>query len=203
MALRSSLAKLFSSEQKKSGQPTTSDTVATAPPIASSSSSHKAAYGLRVLKEPVTQEGQLITEYTKRVQYAKVITNFAESSIVFVHGLTGNRESTWTCNKTLWPETLLPTKLPGARILTFGFDADVVNFWSPAGQNRIGHHAQSLAESLANQRDVTETVSCLDGCDEVSADRIQSTRPILFVAHSLGGLICENVSRFFFLLSCS
>ena len=94
----------------------------------------------------------------------KGIPNFAALSIVFVHGLTGDRESTWTCNNILWPETLLPNKLPKARIMTFGFDADVVNFWLPAGQNRIGNHAQSLAQSLANLRDTTETVSRIDGC---------------------------------------
>lgn len=41
--------------------------------------------------------------------------------------------------------------------------ADVVNFWLPAGQNRIGNHAQNLAQSLANLRDRTETVSCIMG----------------------------------------
>lgn len=99
------------------------------------------------------------------LDHTKVISNCAALSIVFVHGLTGNRENTWTCNHTLWPETLLPKELPKARILTFGFDADVVNFWSPAGQNRIGNHAQNLAQSLANLRDRTETVSCVDECD--------------------------------------
>ena len=75
-----------------------------------------------------------------------------------MHGLTGNRESTWTGGKTFWPETLLPAELPQARIMTFGYDADVVKFWSSAGQNRIGNHAQNLTHALANLRDKTDTV---------------------------------------------
>lgn len=38
--------------------------------------------------------------------------------ICFVHGLTGDRESTWTTNGLCWPKTLLPPKLKKARILT-------------------------------------------------------------------------------------
>ena len=55
-------------------------------------------------------------------------------SIVFIHGLTGDRESTWTVKGAAagWPESLLPNDLPQARIILYGYDADVVNFWSMA-----------------------------------------------------------------------
>lgn len=110
--------------------------------------------------------------------------------------MTGTREETWTYNGNLWPETLLPKEIPTARILTFGYDADVVNFWLPAGQNRIGNHAQNLAQSLANLRDKTDTVSFTSeggGFYVAFTDTCQTSRPIFFVAHSLGGLVCENV----------
>ena len=130
-----------------------------------------------------------------------MVPNYALFSIVFVHGLTGNRENTWTCNSTLWPETLLPQEIPEARILAFGYDADVVNFWLPAGQNRIGNHAQNLAQSLANLRDRTETVSYVNMCGGAFTDGRQPSRPIFFVAQSLGGLVCENVSILLLYLS--
>jgi hypothetical protein len=83
------------------------------------------------------------------------------NSIVFVHGLTGSRLSTWTSKetKTLWPKTLLSNDIPNARILTLGYDADVVNAWAPASQNRVSEHANDLNNSLCDLRDATKTVS--------------------------------------------
>jgi protein SERAC1 len=97
------------------------------------------------------------------------------SSIVFVHGLTGNREKTWTHrNGTFWPGSLLSEDFPRARIMTFGYDADVVRFWTIASSNRLDDHGKSLAYVLLDQR----------GRD--------GQRPIIFIAHSLGGLVCEE-----------
>jgi hypothetical protein len=46
----------------------------------------------------------------------------ATVDICFAHGLTGDRESTWTADGQFvpWPKTLLPPKLSRARILTYG-----------------------------------------------------------------------------------
>jgi len=96
-------------------------------------------------------------------------------SIVFVHGLTGNREKTWTHrNSTFWPGALLSQDIPRARIMTFGYDADVVRFWTIASSNRLDDYGKSLAYALLDQR--------------AQVDR----RPIVFIAHSLGGLVCEE-----------
>ncbi|KAL2056045.1 hypothetical protein ABVK25_003687 [Lepraria finkii] len=102
----------------------------------------------------------------------------AAIDIVFIHGLTGGRESTWTAKgaATCWPELLLPNDLPEARIIIYGYDADVVNFWSMASQNTVGDHGQKFVTSLANLRDSTDT----------------STRPLVFVAHSMGGIVCQD-----------
>ena len=82
------------------------------------------------------------------------------TSIVFVHGLTGDRESTWTAKgaASAWPESLLLNDLPQARIIMYGYDADVVNFWSMASQNTIGDHSQKFLTSLANLRESTNSV---------------------------------------------
>ncbi|GFF56469.1 hypothetical protein IFM51744_08909 [Aspergillus udagawae] len=95
--------------------------------------------------------------------------------IVFVHGLTGNCEKTWTHqNGTLWPRDLLGPDFPTARILTFGYDADVVKIWGPASSNQICDNGKTLAFALLDCR-----VDC-------------PTRPIIFAAHSLGGIVCES-----------
>ncbi|KAF2177823.1 hypothetical protein K469DRAFT_696337 [Zopfia rhizophila CBS 207.26] len=107
----------------------------------------------------------------------KVVTDPSDAvvDIVFVHGLTGNREKTWTHrNGTFWPRALLSEDLLRARIMTFGYDADVVRFWTLASSNRLDDHGKSLVYALLDQREQV------------------GQRPIIFVAHSLGGLVCEE-----------
>ena len=74
--------------------------------------------------------------------------------------MTGNRETTWTDKESgiFWPEALLKDDVSEARILSYGYDADVVQFWSMASQNRIGNHAQNLVNVLANLRERSESV---------------------------------------------
>ncbi|KAJ4123946.1 hypothetical protein NW765_006991 [Fusarium oxysporum] len=101
----------------------------------------------------------------------------ANLDICFVHGLTGNRTSTWTARGQAfcWPEALLPLELPKACILTYGYDAYVVSK-SVASSNRLIDHAMNLLTDLTNDR----------------RRRNASSRPLIFVAHSLGGLVCKE-----------
>lgn len=101
----------------------------------------------------------------------------AEIDVCFIHGLTGNRESTWTADGhyASWPQTLLPLKLEKARILTYGYDSDIMRK-SVAGSNRLIDHATNLLTDLT-----TDRASCN-----------ASNRSIIFVAHSLGGLVCKE-----------
>lgn len=101
----------------------------------------------------------------------------AAVDICFVHGLSGDRESTWTADgqEKPWLETLLPPKLPRARILTFGYDAYIVRK-SVASSNRLIDHATNLLADLTLHRESSNA----------------SSRPLIFVAHSLGGLVCKK-----------
>lgn len=99
--------------------------------------------------------------------------------ICFVHGLTGNRESTWTARgqSKPWPAALLPPKLEGAaRVLTYGYDAYVVQASSVASSNGLTEHAKNLLHDLTNNRRAANA----------------SNRPLVLVAHSLGGLISKE-----------
>jgi len=99
--------------------------------------------------------------------------------------LTGNRETTWTRNPgkknaCFWPQDLLPDSDSGitkARIATWGYDADVVNKrpFNVVSNNTIEQHAANLCTDLANAR----------GGDKAS-------RPLVFVVHSLGGLVVKT-----------
>jgi len=101
----------------------------------------------------------------------------AALDICFVHGLTGDRETTWTADgqQTPWPTVLLPPKLKDARILTYGYDAYVMRA-SVASANGLIDHATNLLAKLTTNRDLNNA----------------SSRPLVFVAHSLGGLICKE-----------
>lgn len=101
----------------------------------------------------------------------------ATIDICFVHGLSGNRVGTWTAKgqPKPWPETLLPLKLSRARILTYGYDAYIVR--KPvASTNGLADHATNLLNDLTTER----------------ARSNASSRPLVFVAHSLGGLVCKE-----------
>ncbi|CAI7616134.1 unnamed protein product [Penicillium glandicola] len=101
----------------------------------------------------------------------------ATCDICFIHGLTGDREKTWTADgqSTPWPKALLPQKLHQARILTYGYDAYVISK-STASSNRLIDHATNLLADLTSDR---------ESCNA-------SLRPLIFVAHSLGGLVCKK-----------
>lgn len=102
----------------------------------------------------------------------------ASVDIVFVHGLTGNAYNTWlhADTKVHWPSQLLKQDISDARILSYGYDADIVKFWSPASNSRLSNHAENLVGDLVRRRERTNTES----------------RKIIFVAHSLGGLVIEH-----------
>jgi hypothetical protein len=118
-------------------------------------------------------------------------------SVVFVHGLTGGYKSTWT-DKTgiFWPETFLKKDLPTARILTFDYDADIQTL-NEHSSNTLRDHGKSLAFDLSLLRMKTKSVR---GQPHASSTHYlhltftKNNRAIVFVGHSLGGLVCMQVS---------
>ncbi|VZH88751.1 unnamed protein product, partial [Fusarium fujikuroi] len=97
--------------------------------------------------------------------------------ICFIHGLSGNRDKTWTApgQPNPWPAELLPTRLAKARLLTYGYDAYVLKR-SVSSTNRLIDYANNLLHDLAAERASSGTVN----------------RPLIFVVHSFGGIVCKT-----------
>ncbi|KAI0144132.1 hypothetical protein F4776DRAFT_661226 [Hypoxylon sp. NC0597] len=135
-------------------------------------------------------------------------------NVVFIHGLRGHPERTWTSGdeaggepqppksrrqrlsnmlhwkeaissddsesrgeaprgQVFWPRDFLVRDLPDARIWTYGYNADVIGgLFQSNNQNSISQHGRDLATKI--KRD------------------IEYKEPIVFVAHSLGGLLIKD-----------
>ncbi|KAI1458489.1 hypothetical protein F4805DRAFT_140939 [Annulohypoxylon moriforme] len=93
--------------------------------------------------------------------------------VVFVHGLRGSRIKTWSKGDKFWPRDFLKDDLKNARIITWGYDANIANAVSYASKESLFGHANTLLNDLARLRRGI-------------------TRPIIFVCHSLGGLVVKE-----------
>ncbi|PVF97062.1 hypothetical protein CPB86DRAFT_707945 [Serendipita vermifera] len=94
--------------------------------------------------------------------------------IVAIHGLGGHRERSWTAaNGKMWLQDFLPDDIPNARILTYGHGADTHSRTYLPTQ-RLLHFAEGFVEDLLRER------------------RSDTERPIIFLAHSLGGIILKK-----------
>ena len=99
--------------------------------------------------------------------------------VIFIHGLTGDSFRTWRHKSgTYWPVDLLRKDMSNARILIFGYDADVTKFLSKdgkVGNGTVRTHAGTLVAEVGALRRAND-----------------ASRPIILVTHSLGGLVSQK-----------
>lgn len=141
--------------------------------------------------------------------------------IVFIHGFTGHPERTWTHKRgdvrrrnednndgelveppskirrlnpfsrshheggsntaVYWPRDLVPVTIPYARVLTYGYDTHVRHcFGSPVSRNTVYDIAWGFLVALEAER------------------RLEPSRPVLFIAHSLRTVFDSTIGIIFF-----
>ena len=100
--------------------------------------------------------------------------------IVAVHGLMGHPYTTWVKGKDPngkpWISDFLPSQPPHARVFSYGYDSQVVRSSSVAG---IPEFAANLLAWLKLRR----------------RSESEKQRPLLFICHSLGGIIVKKACR--------
>ncbi len=152
-------------------------------------------------------------------------------SIIFVHGLGGSPQRTWTKVRkrppppsesrkswtdilkghgrkqelgvstavpeerdVFWPRDLLPKIVKNARIMTYGYDSRPFRFGKTVNQNTISEHARNMLNGIQRQRQNFVRIYRLNlGFND--ANVIQPNRPLIFVAHCLGGIITKDVLK--------
>lgn len=119
---------------------------------------------------------------SNRFPIDNVTTHPVHVDIVFVHGLTGNRYSTWThrLEHEPWPKVILPKEILSCRVLTFGYDAYPGRLGHRTSHNMLRDHAQNFVHDLTALRQK-------DG---------SSYMPLILIGHSMGGLLLKAALRF-------
>ncbi|MGY6708700.1 MAG: ABC-three component system protein [Rhizobiaceae bacterium] len=111
--------------------------------------------------------------------FATIAAKEGTTDVIFVHGLSGDSEETWTFKESseaeggYWPKWLA-TDLPQLNLYAVGFPASVFAQWAKKEMN-LYDRAKNVLETLA---------SCEFG-----------SRPIVFICHSLGGLLVKQLLR--------
>lgn len=112
--------------------------------------------GFQELYRPA--DGNVVVEYV--AAFYEGVKADQDSSIVAVHGLQGDLLKTWTSKsdeKVCWlcDPQFLPKYLPQARVLTWGYNANVLALkGKTTSRDRILQHAQTLVSQLNGDREV-------------------------------------------------
>lgn len=111
--------------------------------------------------------------------FATIAAQSGCADVVFVHGLTGNPIETWTSDNSNEPEGKYWPKWLAA-------DLPHLNLYA------IGYPASLFAKWARKEMDLFERAKA---CLEIMASYGLGSRPVVFIGHSLGGLLIKQMLR--------
>ncbi|OQV05948.1 hypothetical protein CLAIMM_10599 isoform 1 [Cladophialophora immunda] len=100
------------------------------------------------------------------------------ADIVAIHGLNGHPYGSWLSKSSrpkMWLKDFLPADIPSCRIFIYGYKSNIFDEKTHP-RHELFHQAERLNATLNNIRTAAE-----------------SRRPIIFLAHSYGGLVLARV----------
>ncbi|KAJ3876592.1 Alpha/Beta hydrolase protein [Lentinula edodes] len=106
-----------------------------------------------------------------------VLSEGTQVDIVALHGLNGHAFRSWeyydskTRERFMWLRDCLPEQIPAARVITYGYNANV---YSDVSMGRMRTFAETFLERLRYIRERNPA------------------RPLIIIAHSMGGLIIKQ-----------
>lgn len=120
---------------------------------------------------------------------------------MFVHGLNPRGRNdhpfeTWTAaNHTFWPRDFLAKDLPYARVFVYGYNSNVTD-----PQTMSNASVKDHANTLLNLLDMERSPYMVSTANRKQSPRLtvyqQSMPPkIIFIGHSLGGLVIKQVRK--------
>ena len=156
------------------GQQQTDSTSLEEPPSQANSEDTHEKYGLFTLSSPKVGAANPI-EYVELPLFDTCETHCP--SIVAVHGLSGHWKRTWTApNGKFWLQDFLPSQLPGARIMSFGYNANSIS-----------------TKSVSDIEDIAKDLLCY--LKDKRQEEGEKERPLILIAHSFGGIVVEKVAE--------
>ena len=119
--------------------------------------------------------------------------------LIFVHSLLGDSRLTWTHGNdgaTFWPEWLREdANFSKTRIHTYGYEEPPVH--GHVEVTRLSDLGEELCHALESNEDVKSNIhvrTVVLALLQLSKPAKRAQNPIVFVAHSLGGLLVKAVS---------
>jgi len=124
--------------------------------------------------------GKRASKFQKALQYFRGSKTRRRSSMTATLNTESGQTSQTACENVgdvFWPADLVPETVPRSRVLTYGYDTHIRHvFQGPINNSSVSDYAWDMLVCLESQR----------------RDPKEQSRPILFVVHSLGGIVVKH-----------
>lgn len=144
----------------------------TSDPKSAQKNSRQALFPLKVHKRDKTRALSPFRLFSKHTR-----TKSGRSNKEALDNVDEERNQEAEAKDVFWPGDLLKEDFPMARIMTFGYNTNITQGYEAANQGNIFSHARDLLYGLEAKR------------------RQSPNRDLVFIAHSLGGILVKEVLR--------